>query len=112
MTNRSAFANFAVALALPGNARAEFDNLNRTGGDVLALPPLSGDIPTVILVAPDGAGTAIAAFDNGKRADFARLYPQAALRDIGSGHMIPLEKPQAVVEAVEEVIRKAEQARR
>jgi pimeloyl-ACP methyl ester carboxylesterase len=61
----------------------------------------------VILTAPDKSGTAIAAFDNAKRADFARLYPGATLREIDSSHAIQRDNPQAVIKAIQDVLAKA-----
>jgi pimeloyl-ACP methyl ester carboxylesterase len=104
MKNRSAFVNFVVSAALSGPQKAEFDALAETGREVLASPPLAVGLPAVILVAPETAKTKIAAFDNAKRADFARLYPSATIRDIDSGHDVPQENPQAVIDAIRDVL--------
>jgi pimeloyl-ACP methyl ester carboxylesterase len=45
--------------------------------------------------------------DNDLRRDFARMYPHAHLVDTQSGHMVQVEKPALVVQAIEEVIEKA-----
>ena len=104
MQNRSTLSNVAMTVGLTKSAKAEFDALNETGREVLAAPPARVDLPIVILTAPDKSGTAIAAFDNAKRADFVNLYPGATVREIEGGHNIPQTKPHAVIDAIREVL--------
>jgi pimeloyl-ACP methyl ester carboxylesterase len=105
LENRSKFGNAIITLAgLAGPAKVEFDALAETGRDVLAAPPALIGMPVVILIAPDKSGTAIAEFDNAKRHDFARLYPNAIIREFDSGHAIQLDNPQAVINAIHDVI--------
>ena len=107
MRHRSTLSNLVIAAALTATAKAEFEALDETGREVLASPPVPSDLPIAILVAPDQSATAIASFDNAKRRDFAKLYPQAAVFEITGGHDIPQERPQAVIDAVREVLRRA-----
>jgi pimeloyl-ACP methyl ester carboxylesterase len=101
LRNRSMFGSTIIALAgLVGPARAEFEALNETGREVLAAPDVPANIPIIILTAPDKSGTAIAAFDNAKRRDFARLYPNATIRENESVHNIQLDHPRAVIDAI------------
>jgi hypothetical protein len=72
---------------------------------VLSAPPLRTDIPIVILIAPDRSGTAIAAYDNAERRDFSRLYPAAISREVESDHDVPRHRPQAIIDAIAEVLR-------
>ncbi|TAJ88610.1 MAG: alpha/beta fold hydrolase [Reyranella sp.] len=105
LANRGALAWGIMALAGGiGPIRPEFDALPQTGAEVLAAPPLSARIATVILLARNDGGGPAAAFDKAKRADFARLYPTAQIRWIDSSHNIPGEKPDAVVEAIRWVL--------
>lgn len=105
LANRGALAWGIMALAGGiGPIRPEFDALPQTGAEVLAAPPLSARIATVILLARNDGNGPAAAFDKAKRADFARLYPTAQIRWIDSSHNIPGEKPDAVVEAVRWVL--------
>lgn len=41
---------------------------------------------------------------NAKRQDIARLYPGPKQIWVDSGHAIPLEKPEAVISAIREVL--------
>ncbi len=108
LENRGGLASMAVATAgLFGPARAEFDALAETGRAVRAAPALPMDMPVVILVAPDRSGTPIAAFDNAKRDDFRKLYPNALFREVDGGHRIPTEHPREVASAIREVISRA-----
>jgi pimeloyl-ACP methyl ester carboxylesterase len=105
LENRSKFGNAIFTIAgLAGPTKVEFDALAETGREVLAAPAVPVGMPIVILMAPDKSGTVIAEFDNAKRHDFARLYPSATIREIDSGHAIQLDNPQAVIDAIHDVI--------
>ncbi len=105
LANRGALASGVMALAgVIGPIRQEFDALTQTGAEVLAAPPLSARIATVILLAGNDDSGPAAAFDKAKRADFARLYPTAQIRWINSSHNIPSEQPEAVLEAIRWVL--------
>ncbi len=104
MQNRSTVSNVALAVGLSKSAKVEFDALNETGREVLAAPPVRDDLPIVVLTAPDKSASATAAFDNAKRADFARLYPGAIVNELDGGHIVPQTRPQAVIDAIHEVL--------
>jgi pimeloyl-ACP methyl ester carboxylesterase len=104
MSNRSDVSRVAMDLLLTGTSKAEFDALNETGQEVLSAPPLRTDIPMVILVAPDRSGTTVADYDNSERRDFGKLYPTAILREVDSDHNIPQHRPQAIIDAIAEVL--------
>jgi pimeloyl-ACP methyl ester carboxylesterase len=104
MANRGIVANAIVRLGMQGATRAEFQALEETGQQVLAAPPLPRDTPIVILIAPDPSDNAIAAADNAKRADYARLYPGAVVRVVDGGHRVPQQRPQAVIDAINDVL--------
>ncbi len=106
MQHRSTLSNLVIAAALTATAKAEFAALDNTGHQVLASPPARADLPIAILIAPDTSGGAIASLDNAKRRDFAKLYPQAALSDIDSSHGIPQERPQAVIDAIRDILKR------
>jgi pimeloyl-ACP methyl ester carboxylesterase len=94
-----------------GPVRSEFDALPQTGREVLSAPPPPRKLPIVILVAPDRSGSEMAAFDNAKRADYARLYPGADYREVEGGHRIPSENPKAVIDAIRKVLASASSRR-
>ena len=98
------FDLFLVLLDLIGPIADEVRAMSKTGQQVLASPPLSDTIPTIILVARDASGTKAAAFNNAKRADYQRLYPNAAHRFVESGHSIQADRPELVIEAIREVL--------
>lgn len=86
-------------------AERELAELDPTGEEVLAAPPYSGG-PVIVLSAahPLTATSDLAIDSNQKRRDLARLYPGAIQRWVDSGHVIPLEKPEAIVSAIREVL--------
>ncbi len=105
LENRSQLSVAAIAVAgYFGPTKAEFDGLAETGRQVLAAPPLSETLPTRILIAPSKSSGEIAAWDNAKRNDFARLYPQAIVTSVDCGHNIQEERPGTVIEAIRDVI--------
>jgi len=94
-------------LYLSSAARQEMDLINTTGEQVLALPAFSGK-PVIVLSAlqPMNQKGELADDTNAKRKDIARLYPGAQQVWVDSGHGIPLEKPEAVIDAVRQVLSK------
>ena len=104
MDKRPLLSQFVVAAVMTRAAKAEFAALDQTGREALAAPPPPADMPIMILIAPDASGDRLALIDNAKRADFARLYPHATLRAVAGGHNIPGNDPQAVLDAIAEVL--------
>ena len=88
-----------------GAAKDELDLLPQTGKQVLDLPTLSGK-PIFVLSAskPLKEKSVVADDANAKRKDIACLYPGSKQVWVDSGHVIPLEKPEAVVAAIREAL--------
>lgn len=86
-------------------AQAELELLNATGQFVLALPPLIGK-PVLVLSArkPLKIRGDYADDTNEKRRKLVRLYPGAKQVWVDSGHRIQVEKPEAVIGAVQEIL--------
>jgi pimeloyl-ACP methyl ester carboxylesterase len=93
-------------------AKRELSALDQTGQTVLALP-VDPTVPVFVLSAlqPMTASSALADDANRKRAELANLYPGARQIWVDSGHVIPLEKPEAVVSAIREALRAARETR-
>ena len=65
------------------------------------MPPFPGERVIILSAQKPMSGTSALARDaNAKRVDLLRLYPRARQVWVDSGHGIPLEKPEAVIEAV------------
>lgn len=101
LENQPLWVRGVVGIAVTGAAKEELALLPRTGEQVLNLPTLNGK-PVYVLTAaePMKETSDLARFANEKRIDIARLYPGSHQIWVDSGHGIPLEKPQAVVEAI------------
>ncbi|RQO55659.1 alpha/beta hydrolase [Paucibacter sp. KBW04] len=100
--NQSLFVRSALKLLITGTAKEELELLSKTGEQVLTLPTLTG-IPVFILNAqadPSDKSEA-AQFARQKRVEMATLYPEAQQIWIESGHAIPIEKPEAVIAAIQ-----------
>lgn len=100
-----------VRLAMRGltsaTGKSELEGINRTGAEVLAMPPFPGERVIILSAQKPMNGTSALARDaNAKRVDLLRLYPGARQVWVDSGHGIPLEKPEVVIEAVREAIGK------
>lgn len=91
--------------SLSNAASKELEALPATGAAMLALPPLTGK-PVVVLSAqkPMSETSELARDANAKRSDIVRLHPGAKQVWVDSGHAIPLEKPDAVIAAIHEVL--------
>lgn len=91
----------AVHAVMRPAARAELAALPATGARLLALPPPTG-MPVIVLTAtrPPPGASALSRDSYAKRKDIARLNPGAQQIWVDSGHMIPLDAPQAVIDAI------------
>lgn len=94
-----------LGVLVTGTAKDELDLLPQTGKQVLDLPTLSGK-PVFVLSAskPLDEKSTVADDANAKRKDIAGLYPGSKQIWVDSGHGIPLEKPEAVVAAIQEAL--------
>jgi hypothetical protein len=100
-----------LGVALTGSARTEFDAIDETGREVVALPTFTGK-PVAILVARDTPnGDELARDIAEKRADFASLYPGSEWQQVDSGHLIQKEKPQIVIDTIRKVLAQARTGR-
>lgn len=95
----------AMGVGTNATAKAELDALDATGQAVLALPPPVG-MPVFVLSAeqPLREKSVLADDANAKSRDIIRLYPGATKTWVDSGHAIPLEKPEAVIQAIREAV--------
>jgi pimeloyl-ACP methyl ester carboxylesterase len=105
LDNFPAWFRILFHLYLSPVARQELDLINTTGEQVLALPAFSGK-PVIVLSAlkPMDKKGEIADDANEKRKDVARLYPGSHQVWVDSEHGIPLEKPEAVIDAIRQVL--------
>ncbi|MFO1210687.1 MAG: alpha/beta hydrolase [Amaricoccus sp.] len=103
--NWPAWANAAFSALTSEAAKAEMAAIPATGAALLALPPLTGK-PVIVLSAsgPMRETSPLARDSNAKRADIVRLNPGARQVWVDSGHGIPLERPEAVIAAIEDVL--------
>lgn len=88
--------------------KRELAALDPTGQAVVCLPA-DPSVPVYVLSAlqPMKASSTMVDDANRKRADLANLYPLARQVWVDSGHGIPLEKPEAVVQAIREAVHTA-----
>jgi len=86
-------------------AKEELAQMDRNRDEVLGLPAPAG-LPVIVLSAAQEAGGDSPAERHAAalRRDIAALYPGATQVWVDSGHGIPLEKPQAVIDAVRAAI--------
>jgi pimeloyl-ACP methyl ester carboxylesterase len=103
--NWPAWFRLLFHLYLSPAAKQEMDLINDTGEQILTLPAFSGK-PVIVLSAlkPMDAKGELANYANEKRKDIARLYPDSVQIWVDSGHGIPLEKPEAVIAAIKQVL--------
>lgn len=95
-----------LSVFVTGTAKEELDLLPQTGEQLLSFPP-SLNKPVFVLSAsePMKEKSPLADDANAKRKDIARLYPGSKQIWVDSGHVIPLEKPEAVISAIREAKR-------
>lgn len=105
--NWPAWVRLLVGIGMSATGHAELNAINATGEEVLRLPAFT-DKPVIVLSAlkPMSKKSALADDANAKRKDIARLYPGSRQEWVDSGHGIPLDKPEAVIAAIREVLPK------
>jgi pimeloyl-ACP methyl ester carboxylesterase len=103
--NWPAWFRWLFDTAVSSVAKQEFGAINATGESLLALPPLVNR-PVIVLSAqkPMKETSELAIYANEKRQQIALLNPGSKQVWVDSGHGIPLEKPEAVVSAIREVL--------
>lgn len=103
--NWPAWMRVMLGVAISSVAKEELNAINATGEEVLRLPTFTGK-PVVVLSAlqPMKEKSALADDANEKRKDIFRLYPGSKQIWVDSGHGIPLEKPEAIISAIHEVL--------
>ncbi|TDX60503.1 hypothetical protein EDE12_12027 [Methylosinus sp. sav-2] len=105
MRKTPGWVKLAVDVASPAVAHEELDALQTTGAALLALPPFTGRPVTVLSASkPMSEASELARDSNAKRVDILRLNPGARQVWVDSDHAIPLEKPEAIVSAVREIL--------
>lgn len=100
-----AWARVAFGVLSADAAKKELDALDGTGQRVLAMPPPAGvNVLVLSALQPMQTRSALADDANDKRAALAGLYPGSKQVWVDSGHVIPLEKPEAVLAAIREAL--------
>ena len=101
----------AFRLGTSDVVKQELAALDATGQRVASLP-VDPAVPVFVLSAlrTPGASSALADDVQRKRADFAHLYPGATQVWVDSGHGIPLEKPEVVLQAIRDAVQAARAA--
>jgi len=86
--------------------KKEFDGTKVLGEKILKLP--TPNIPIIILSSNESnaSSSALARDSHEKRKDLKNLYPNAKQIWVESGHMIQVEKPNVVINAIEAMINK------
>ncbi|WP_233590003.1 alpha/beta fold hydrolase [Acidovorax sp. FJL06] len=103
----------AFRLSTSDVAKQELAALDATGQLVASLP-VDSAMPVFVLSALRAAGaspSALADDANRKRAEIAHLYPGSTQVWVDSGHGIPLEKPEVVVQAIRDAVQAARASR-
>ncbi|MBT9515037.1 MAG: alpha/beta hydrolase [Acidovorax sp.] len=96
----------AFRLSTSDVAKQELAALDATGQLVASLP-VDPSMPVFVLSALRATGaspSALADDANRKRAEIAHFYPGSTQVWVDSGHGIPLEKPEAVVQAIRDAV--------
>jgi len=107
INNWPAWFRLAFRMYLSSVAREELDLINATGDEVLALPTFTGK-PVIVLSAlqPMKEKSELADDANEKRKDISHLYPGSEQVWVDSGHGIPNDRPESVIEAIRKVLSK------
>jgi pimeloyl-ACP methyl ester carboxylesterase len=106
--NQSLWVRGALGVLVTGVARDELDLVPQTGKEVLENPVSTSVKVYVLSAAKELQNTSSAAkYTNELRKDIARMYPGSKQVWVDSSHAIPLERPDAVIDAVREAVKNA-----
>lgn len=105
LDKQSLWVRGLLGVLVTGTAREDLDLLPQTGEQVLSLPtPVNTPVFVLSASGPMKETSPQALDANAKRQDIARLYPGSRQIWVESGHVIPLEKPEAVISAVRQAM--------
>lgn len=96
----SLWLRIILHLAVRGVAKDEFAAVDATGKSVLNLPMFRKPVVVLSAAKPLQETSELANFANDKRRDIARLYPGSKQVWVDSGHVIPLEAPEAIISEI------------
>lgn len=96
---------------MPKSRKKIFEHVNRCADEVLNLPDME-DIPMIALIATYESSRnkypekLLIQIDEMKKAmeTFPEIYPSCELQSVDSGHFVMYEKPEVVIEAVNEMV--------
>lgn len=91
-------------IALTDTGEKEFALIGKSGKDTLALPTFDKTVIVLSASKPMQDSSKPADYANKLRKELAALYPHSKQIWVDSGHVIPLEKPEAVISAIKEAI--------
>ena len=94
-----------VAASLNGSQKEELKLISKTGKDIFALPTFKGVVVVLSASKPLSEKSELAEHYNTLRKDIANLYPNSRQIWVDSGHGIPLERPKAVIEAINDTLK-------
>lgn len=106
LSNQPDWALWVLNAFLSADQKAELYGIEETGREVLALPAYTNG-PVIVLSAAKRTNlrSVPADYENQKRREVAALYSGSKQVWVDSGHEIPREKPEAVVEAIREALK-------
>ncbi len=101
-------AGFHLFLRCFGGLR-EWESARLSGEQVLDSPLLPEEIPVIALLSGQPEEheemSPLLKHDRAMKMDFAHLYPGCELEWLDCGHDIPVERPQAVIDAIDRICR-------
>lgn len=106
--NWSWWVTFYMKMVLSTTGKRELAAINESGEQVLGYPVEGLNFPIQILTAtePKNGNNEYEKDLIKKRNSLAKLYPNSKQTFIKGGHVIPIENPQAVISAIQEIFSK------
>jgi len=106
-----AWLRLAFGALTNDTAKAELKAIDSTGQSVLSMPSYtSGPVEVLSALRPmQDRPSPMSEYANQLRSDLVNLYPGARQVWVDSGHVIPLEAPEAVVSAIKRVLANKQQ---
>lgn len=99
------FVKFGFDLLSNETQKNELYNINKTGEDVLALKPYDGIVRILSSLESQNDNSTFGKIAHEKRKDFKNLYLNSKQIWLDCGHNIPVEKPEVVIETINQAIK-------
>lgn len=98
--NWPSYVKFGFNLIINDTEKNEFENINKTGEEIMKLKPYNGRVFIISSLESQNDSSKMGKDAHTKRKDFINLYPNAKQIWVDCGHNIPLLQPEVIIDTI------------